>query len=186
MRPPEYRDVMIDLETLGTRPGSVILSIGAVMFDARACHVGETFYSAIGVASSLSAGATIDDETLNWWSGQKPEACAAIFDALRPDAPGLRTALSTLTAFLAQQADLDKLRVWGNGANFDNVLLSAAYRQARQAAPWKFWNDRCFRTLKSTFPGHEPKRAGVHHNALDDARHQARWACNIMSARQAL
>lgn len=37
-------DMMIDIETLGTRPGSVILSVGAVMFDRHGVGHGETFY----------------------------------------------------------------------------------------------------------------------------------------------
>lgn len=180
------RDVMVDLETLGQRPGSVILSVGAVVFDPRAGQIGETFYSVIGVGSALSCGATVDPDTLTWWKGQKPEAQTVLFDALLPDAPGQRTVLSTLTAFIALHTDPEKMRLWGNGANFDNTLLAAAYRQVGQAQPWKFWNDRCFRTLKSLFPGNEPKREGVHHNALADALHQAKWACNINRSRAAL
>jgi inhibitor of KinA sporulation pathway (predicted exonuclease) len=37
-------------------------------------------------------------------------------------------------------------------------------------APWKFYNDRCYRTLKAMYPHIKmPKRTGTHHNALDDA-----------------
>jgi hypothetical protein len=49
------KNVMIDIETLGTRPGSVILSIGACRFGADG--IGEEFYRAIDVLDSLMAGA---------------------------------------------------------------------------------------------------------------------------------
>lgn len=180
------RDVMIDLETLGQRPGSVILSIGAVPFSPATGFCEPGFYSTISVRSSLAAGATIDADTLDWWRKQSPEAKQVVRDALSDAAPDLRQVLTFLREGLRCICKPDVLRVWGNGASFDNVLLTAAYRQIGQDAPWRFWNDRCFRTLKSTFPGHEPARAGVHHNALDDAAHQAKWANAIAKARAAL
>lgn len=62
------RNVMIDLETFGTRPGSVIVSIGAVEFSMDG--IGEAYYRAIDVASSLLAGLTIDEITVKWWREQ--------------------------------------------------------------------------------------------------------------------
>lgn len=65
--------IMIDLETMGTRPGSAILSIGACSFDPNWLggsdsdhEPGEarrTFYQNITLASCLDAGLTIDAAT---------------------------------------------------------------------------------------------------------------------------
>ena len=68
---------MIDLETLGTQPGSIILSIGAVLFDpTKAPHecLGEEFYYVIGKPTCLAAGLTFSQDTLDWWKKQSPEA----------------------------------------------------------------------------------------------------------------
>jgi DNA polymerase III epsilon subunit-like protein len=180
------RDVMVDLETLGQRPGSVIVSIGAVQFSPATGWVEPGFYSTINIVSSLNVGATTDHETLDWWRKQKPEARGVIAEALASGSPSLRDVLATFSEGLSRIGSPHQVRVWGNGANFDNALLAAAFRQAGLPVPWRFWNDRCFRTLKSLFPGHEPTRQGVHHNALDDAAHQARWAINIFTARRAV
>ena len=64
--------------------------------------------------------------------------------------------------------------VWGNGATFDNVILSNAYKAAGMEQPWKFWDDRCYRTVKGLLPDIKIERLGTHHNAVYDAMSQAR------------
>lgn len=180
------RDVMVDIETLGSTAGSVILSIGAVGFDAEHGELGHRFHEVISLTSALGAGATVSVETIEWWSKQTPAAQAVIFRALSPDAPPMPTVFEQFAAFLAAECDAKRLRLWGNGSDFDNVLLIAGFDQVGQAPPWRFYNHRCFRTLKNLFPGHEPKREGLHHDALDDAVHQARWAIAIEAGRRRL
>ena len=82
--------------------------------------------------------------------------------------------------FVAENSSSDPL-VWGNGASFDNVILSQMYRRHQIAQPWKWWNDRCYRT---TLAGHPPVNldfVGTKHNALDDAMHQARTLIAILN-----
>ncbi len=71
--------------------------------------------------------------------------------------------------------------MWGNGADFDNAILAHCYSRLGRPAPWKFWNSRCYRTLKSFSPV-RGKRIGVHHHALDDAKTQAADAMAIAAA----
>lgn len=70
-------------------------------------------------------------------------------------------------------APRDEIRVWGNGAAFDNVILASAYRRVTAGTPWQYWNDRCYRTVKALHPDVPMQRTGDHHNALDDAISQA-------------
>lgn len=177
------RDIMIDIETLGTTAGSVILSIGAVGFCPVDRVLGARHYGVVSIASSLSLGATVDSETVAWWAKRTPAAQRVLFEALDPNASSLPDALDRLSDYLIAQGSPADLRIWGNGSDFDNVLLVAAYAQAGRKQPWRFYNHRCFRTLKNLFPGHEPVREGEHHNALDDAEHQARHALAIEAAR---
>ena len=77
--------------------------------------------------------------------------------------------------------------VWGNGSDFDNTIMGDFYRSYSIAPPWKFWKNRCHRTMKaiaqSTFEGYAGvRRLGTHHNALDDAMHQARELQAIVKA----
>lgn len=154
--------VMLDLETLGTRPGDTILSIGAVQFDEEG--LGATFYRTISIQSSKDLGFKAQKSTIEWWDKQDPDVKAEAFGGV----VGIENVLTEFNIWLPQEA-----RVWGNGANFDNVLLAAAYRITKQEAPWKFWNDRCYRTFSAHFLTERVERTGKHHNALDDAKTQA-------------
>ena len=62
---------MIDIETLGTKPGCIIQSIGAVLFDPFGKPVEMyPFYRNISKQSCLDIGLTEDPNTVKWWSEQ--------------------------------------------------------------------------------------------------------------------
>lgn len=157
--------VMIDLETLGTRPGDTILSIGAVKFNTDT-EITEKFYVTISPESCKAAGLRAQKSTLEWWDKQSEAARTAAFKGEF----SLDAALLKLTMWMPP---LDDAVVWGNGANFDNALLAAAYRALKMDVPWHFWNDRCYRTVFALFAKDKKKNVGVEHNALDDAVTQA-------------
>lgn len=170
-------DVMLDLETLGTAPGSVILSIGAVMFDRNG--LGTEFYTVINQMSCMDAGLKTDPDTLAWWTQQSPEARQVLEDSRTSDME-LADALRCLNAFLDRIGK--DVRVWGNGSDFDNVLTVAAFKAAGIKPGWRFSNSKCFRTLKGLRPNHVlPVREGTHHNALDDAKYRAKVAIPILT-----
>jgi len=167
------KNVMLDLETLGTRPGSVIVSIGAVFFDEAG--LGPKTTIAIDIADAQREGLTIDAETVRWWLAQSPAAKEAFgFDGL-----SLRTALKQFTEWLQTHNQGKAPRIWGNGASFDLALLAEAYARCGMDRPWRYSHERCYRTLAAgtciTKP--EPEIA---HNALSDAIAQAEHAVQIL------
>lgn len=170
MRP---RGVMVDLETLGTAPGSIILSIGAVSFGPKKEH-GSTFYEKISIESCQEHGLTFDADTLSWWMIQSAQARAEAFSGALP----LPVVLQSFIHFIGR--DAKDVEIWGNGASFDITLLAAAYRATKLPCPWKFWNERCYRTMKSLYPEVPCERIGTHHNALDDAMTQALHLAQIL------
>jgi 3' exoribonuclease, RNase T-like len=173
-------DYMIDFETFGTRPGCVVLSLGAVFFDASGLDA-RRFDCAVSVASQEALGLHRDPDTEAWWNRQSEEARKTVELALAPDAPSLDEMLCNFSEFLRQHATKRKTKIWGNGASFDNAILAELYRRAAIASPWEYWNDRCYRTLKNLYKGIEaPERKGIHHNALDDAVFQAEHAVKIL------
>lgn len=173
--------VMMDLETLDTRPGAVILSIGAVVFDYKNDLLGAEFHQIINVDSSVKAGCTISESTQKWWSEQSDEAKKTLNDAKEGKGKDLKDALNGFGHYLdLLGAPPSKICLWGNGSDFDNVLLIAAYEKAGMTPPWKFYNNRCYRTLKSLKPGIKLVREGTYHNALDDAKTQARHAIQLL------
>lgn len=178
-----YEHVMVDLETLGTKPGATILSIGAVGFDATGVSE-DRFHVVLHRADSAALGFVEDVATLTWWAKQGPAAQETLRQA---DEAGFLVpeALTRFARYLVDASGTDDrgrlaAKVWGNGSDFDNVLLAAAYQRCGLPLPWPFFNNRCFRTLKGLRLASEPTREGTHHNALDDAVHQARWAVRCL------
>lgn len=171
--------LMCDIETCGTRPGSVILSIGAVAFDYAKQALGPEFYIAINRASSRAAGLTEDAATIAWWNRQSAEA-KKVFAEAETSQHTLKDALQLFTAYVRQFGP--HVRLWGCGSSFDGVLISAAYHAIRMQPPWKYVNDRCYRTLKNLLPHIPMERSGVHHDALADAKSQAVHAMRLLSA----
>lgn len=175
--------LMIDLETMGKKPNAPIVSIGAVFFDPQTGKLGAEFYEAVDITSALEGGAVPDGDTILWWLKQSSEARSAICN---DDALPIGLALRALNKFITDNAkNRDYLKVWGNGANFDNVILRTAYERTGIACLWKFWNDSDVRTivLLGLQLGFDPKRDmpfdGVAHNALADARHQVKYLSAI-------
>jgi hypothetical protein len=176
---------MMDLETLGTTPGCVILSIGVVAFDPFADQPDdvmhdEGFYTVVNKTSCIDALLHVDNETAMWWAKQDEAARAVLIQAADPEASvPLYDALQGMVDYVSGHCAPKQARVWGNGADFDNPIVAVAARHAQIEIPWK-WGNRCYRTVKNLHefiePGFFPppvSRAGTHHNALDDARTQA-------------
>ena len=168
-------NIMLDLETWGTKPGSVITSIGAVVFNDEA--ITDTFYARIDPKSAMEAGLLVDADTILWWMKQSDEARAEFSRS----AYHIETALADFSRWCLAGREGDPV-LWGNGATFDNALLRAAYEACGIVAPWGPFSDRCYRTAKSYRPGIKMARTGTHHNALDDARSQAEHLIRIHKA----
>lgn len=167
------KNVMVDLETLGNGSNAVIISIGAVAFDVDA-GLGDAFYMRVDPQTCEEAGLKMDVSTVMWWMQQSDAARSAFKGS---GAMPLEFVLGEFASWYPRDATL-----WGNGATFDNVILSNAYLAVKGKRPWEFWNDRCYRTLKSLRPDVKMVRAGTHHNALDDAKDQAVHAIAILKA----
>lgn len=170
-------DVMIDIETLSTKPNAAMLSVGAAFFNIQGNRLGRHYYANIEM-SSYSSDYHIDPDTVKWWFTQSQEARDAVLVKPQP----IKKVLMELGAFMRQGGS--SLRVWGNGANFDPVILRNAYETENIPVPWKFWNTRDVRTVVDQMPNIKNiiKREGTYHNALDDAITQAKWILHILNS----
>ena len=163
-------NVMIDIETLGTEPGCVILSIGAVEFDDN--KLGQEFEINIDPESCTKAGLHIDPRTVIWWMGQSEEAREKIIRANT-------VALDKALVEFVKAFDWEGKKVWCNGASFDFPILQSAFSALGGTSPWQYWNAMDYRTLKNLIDTKTLKQIRskiinpVKHSALDDAKEQA-------------
>lgn len=167
-------NVMIDLETLGTSNNAVILSIGATKFFET--EIIDAFHVGITPESCQDAGLKIDAATVSWWMApERDEARKALMALPKVDL------FDALDGF-AQWYGPESMPTWGNGATFDNVVLRNAFAAVNLTCPWKFWDDRCYRTMKNHAPGITLARVGTHHDARDDAIYQTKHLQKIWAA----
>ncbi|TFY00319.1 exodeoxyribonuclease VIII [Escherichia coli] len=173
-----WHHLMIDLETMGKNPDAPINALAGKFFDPATGEMGPEFSKTIDLET---AGGVIDRDTIKWWLKQSREAQSAI---LTDEIP-LDDALLQLREFIDENSGEFFVQVWGNGANFDNVILRRSYERQGIPCPWRYTNDRDVRTMVAlglvmdfdarsviTFEGE-------HHNALHDARYQAKYVSAI-------
>jgi len=178
---------MIDLETLGTKPDSVVLSIGACFFDPHSNDMGEQFYAEYrgGLQWQLDNGRKISASTLRWWMDQG----AAALRVFTGGTPVIKVGCDVQTPPFNRPLDVpfgqivgeefvkyigyhnkNNVLPWSHGASFDIPMVEDLLGHE----PWDFWNIRDTRTLFD-ITGVKPDRSeGTHHNALDDAIQQAK------------
>ncbi|EEW6173311.1 3'-5' exoribonuclease domain-containing protein [Escherichia coli] len=170
--------LMIDLETMGKNPDAPIISIGAIFFDPQTGDMGPEFSKTIDLET---AGGVIDRDTIKWWLKQSREAQSAIMTDEIP----LDDALLQLRKFIDENSGEFFVQVWGNGANFDNTILRRSYERQGIPCPWRYYNDRDVRTIVELGKAidFDARTAipfeGERHNALDDARYQAKYVSVI-------
>ncbi|CZW76753.1 exonuclease [Enterobacter hormaechei] len=179
-----FTHLMVDLETMGKKPGAPIVSVGAVFFDPASGMTGAEYYQVINLESSMSFGARPDASTILWWLKQSPEARSAI---VVDDTVGLVEALEQLLDFIAENAanGSKNVQLWGNGSSFDCSLLEAAFELADTPFPIPHWNYRDVRTVVELGKAvglnarYDIPFEGDQHNALADARHQVKYVSAI-------
>ena len=116
-------DVMLDLETIGNGPRAAIVAIGAVEFDPKTRTVGDRFYQTDDLATAVKMGGEMDASTELWWLKQSDAARAEF----AKDGAHIEQALLDFKTWMFYRGAPELLCVWGNGAAFDNVILSSAY-----------------------------------------------------------
>lgn len=165
------------METLGTTTEAPVLSIGAVYFDPINGLIGDEFYVAIQISDSLNQGFKPEGATVEWWLKQGDEARDALFKAPV-------TVIGGLIKFSNFIKNPKQNTIWAKGPGFDCSILKAAYIRMDLNIPWHFTNERDMRTLLDIakmrgimIPNFA--RTGIHHDALDDAKYQAK-VCNYV------
>lgn len=137
-------DVMIDIETLGTSPNSVIATIGAMKFNRKdrlkPMEEMKSFYRRIDLESCSSKGMITDQSTVEWWQNQDEKSREEIYN--QSDRIPIEQALAELSEFIGEN-----VIVWAQGPHFDCTILENGYKVCNLNVPWKFWNVRDCRTI---------------------------------------
>lgn len=166
--PPLVNRIMLDLETLGRRPGCPLLQIGA------ADSLGYSFLETVDVTDQLlNYPVEIDPDTQRWWRQDAPQEARDQVSRL-PKAP-LRWCLRRFGEWYHSMLGQEK-ELWCLGASFDFPILEHAYHLAGVPVPWHYRELRCARTvfqLAKAQGWQRPQReGGTAHTAMADAVNQ--------------
>lgn len=177
-------DIMVDLETMCNSPSAAICSIGAIECNLITGETGEEFYRVVDLNNQKNT--SIDPNTIYWWLKQNKLAREALTIHNKISLFETCNTFSSWVGYL--KAPNDKIRLWGNGASFDNAILRYAFKQYKLEFPIEFWNDRDMRTIVGFYPEQlqnkwrqDNIRSGTHHNALADAKYQVKYCSNILT-----
>lgn len=180
--------LMYDFETMGQTPDTKVVSLGAVAFN-RQGVLGKKYWV---FDWENQPTRTEDPDTVAWWNRQSFEA-KQVFMTPKEKRVSLEKFIADNDQWIEglcfelgesrnpKTGQWKELKPWGNGANFDIVILEDIYRtiKGKQSIPWAFWNVWCFRTFDNMTKCKELKaknkvgEAIVKHNALADALWQA-------------
>ena len=159
---------MIDIETLGTEPDCVVLSVGACKFDpfSNAEPHAKTLWRP-SADEQMDKGRSVLDSTLEWWSKQPEHIRDQAFseDGRIP----LQHFFEDLNKFLV---GVDK--IWCQGPQFDMVILENLFKQFNHHTNWAYWQVQDCRTVFNMMPV-DPRKAIQQdlHSAEEDAFWQA-------------
>jgi exodeoxyribonuclease VIII len=164
---------MIDLETLGVNNDAVFLIIAAVQFDLDSGKTGKIFRKNIKMQSALDAGLKVEAGIVQWWLEQRPEILKLMFQS----SVDLLAALAELSYWFKEN---QIVYPWGNAASFDLGKLVHAYNVLHLSAPWKYNNERCYRTIKALFPSIALSDTHADlHDPVADCYYQIKHLCKI-------
>jgi hypothetical protein len=161
--------LMVDIESLGTRQGAVVLSAAFVRCSDEAHMVLN-----LNIAEQQALGMEIDPKTHAWWGEQEAKS-PGIWARVTENPVSLAEALPYFSQWIAWAAGGSDFMIWCHGATFDCPLLDELYRRAGLPSPWNFWQVQCTRTAYN-LAGVNPKEYAVPppHVALNDALGQSR------------
>lgn len=137
-------DIMVDLETLGLRPGAVILSIGACVMDEKRMHDKQHQFDQNVSRSSQTerGGFHVLKETQDWWE-TRPEAAR---NALLANQLSIRKAIDKFHAWAERYPE--PRFFWCAGPHFDYALYAEACRLCDMKPLFEYWAVRDVRTAK--------------------------------------
>lgn len=171
-----YPHLMLDCETLGTKPSAPIVSLGAVFFNEHTGEIGPTFYRTVHLATSVRLGFVIEPEAVLFWLEQPDEAR----NAIRFNAVTAEDAFVDFVDWVAENGPAKgDLRIFAASPAFDCVKVEAHLKALELPVPWFYWAERDYRTIRERNRVVEEAERVGHHNALGDAIHQAEHLIKI-------
>lgn len=182
MEEKKFKHVMIDTETLGRAPGSVVRSVAAVEFDPRTGETGRQKVWKIDLADSIRYGFKVEASTLKWWMMQSDEARREFVEGAETP---LEDFLEDFMQFIAATDEGNDFTLWCLQLDFDVAMLRSmyswynlnVYRCDEEVLPWNFRKVRDVRPYMDALDsaGLLPPKVADRHTPLADCLAQINY-----------
>lgn len=149
--------IILDTETLGTDPSSIITEFACLVFETETFAVVREQEVIFDIAEQLANFRSYTADTLAFHRkrGTLPKSLIGM--------SGLDAALQIRSIFQSYSHS----HVWIQGPDFDRPLLENFFASQNMPLPWEFWKTRDCRTAYDlAFPG--KKHPSRPHKALED------------------
>lgn len=177
-------DIMVDIETLGTKQDSTIIQLSAIAFDINTGEHIAFFDQAVDISKNHTM--IVDGSTIKWWLNTNKELLQELLNK------GYNSSEEVLESFynwLKRLSEKHDIYLWGNGILFDNKMIQFQLEDMCLDYPINYRNDRDVRTivdLASAKLGISEKELKemfkdeslVEHNAFDDVKYQINLVVN--------
>lgn len=164
--------IMVDIESLGTRPGVIVPQIGWCRFNASSILDSGVIYPS--VHHQLLLGLKAEAETLEWWQEQDREVRHRVFDCKL--AVDLDEALGQFAELVSAEALGEGGLLWADPDWFDLPVLQAVYNAGGVGYPWPRRQTADARTLRwlARMTNEERTESVRPHDGQYDAEAQAK------------
>jgi|SRR5699024_9914216 len=179
-------DVMVDIETLGTKLDSTIFQIAAVVFNIETGKIYSEFNQVADI--SKNENLNVDGDTLKWWLKLDKDLFARL---LNEGEESTEDILKNFKEFLDSvcSQNYSNVYLWGNGILFDNAKIRYALSEIGEEYPIHYNKDRDMRTIlelaskKTGLSEYQLKneygtKYSEKHNAINDCYNQVRIVVN--------
>lgn len=173
---------MIDTETLGRTPGSVVRSVAAVEFDPQTGETGRQKVWKIDLTDSIRYGFKVEASTLKWWMMQSDEARREFVEGAETP---LEDFFEEFMDFLAATDEGNDFTLWCLQLDFDVAMLRSmyswynlnVYRCDEEVLPWNFRKVRDVRPYMDALDnaGLLPPKVADRHTPLADCLAQINY-----------
>lgn len=167
------RDLMIDIETMGTGNNPAMIQIAGVFFDRKTGQTFDEFERCIDLDDCTDHGFETTESTKQWWLEQNPEVLKDILSRGDP----VKKVMEKYSSFACHE----DVFVWSH-ATFDFVIVQH-YLTRFKLKYMPYRNARDIRTLVDLSGIDLDKydwSKGKTHNALDDCKFQIQYCVDAI------
>lgn len=172
--------VSIDLETLGTKPNSPVLSIGATAYNLES-GIFAVFEAFFDLDEQFKLGRVPSHDTFLWWLQQSEEARMDVVGRKFKSVETIEAAFNDWWASVAATVKPDSMYVSSNGNDFDLPILDTLFKDPIFNKGKNFRRKICWRGLAILYRGEfEYPKDEIRHSASGDAISQAKAHLMLM------